>query len=100
MEQIPGATFQGVGLQSTTFVKLKEIIYPYVVFDSCENFGLSDLVKFSTCAILWHTWYALVVAISDLITSVCCLQFHQLLARGKFKMASKMTTSNKNSPLN
>ena len=29
-------------------VKLKEIIYPYVVLDSCENFGLSDLVKFST----------------------------------------------------
>ena len=32
-----------------TCVKLKEIIYPYVVLDSCENFGLSDLVKFSTC---------------------------------------------------
>ena len=32
-----------------TCVKLKEIIYPYVVLDSCENFGLSDLVKFMTC---------------------------------------------------
>ena len=31
-----------------TCVKLKEIIYPYVVLDSCEDFGLSDLVKFST----------------------------------------------------
>ena len=30
-----------------TCVKLKEIIYPYVVLDSCENVGLSDLVKFS-----------------------------------------------------
>ena len=34
---------------SYTCVKLKEIIYPWVVIDSCENFGLSDLVKFSTC---------------------------------------------------
>ena len=30
-------------------VKLKEIIYPYVVIDSCENFSQSDLVKFSAC---------------------------------------------------
>ena len=30
-------------------VKLKEITYPYAVIGSCENFGLSDLVKFSTC---------------------------------------------------
>ena len=30
-------------------VKWKEIIYPYVVIDSCENFDQSDLVKFSTC---------------------------------------------------
>ena len=29
--------------------KLKEFIYSYVVLDSCENFDLSDLVKFSTC---------------------------------------------------
>ena len=34
---------------NNTFIKLKEIIYPYVVLDSCENFDLSDLVKFSTC---------------------------------------------------
>ena len=32
-----------------TCVKSKEIIYPYVVLDSCENFGLSDSVKFSNC---------------------------------------------------
>ena len=32
-----------------TWVNLKEIIYPYVVLDSCENFGLSDLIKFMTC---------------------------------------------------
>ena len=32
-----------------TCTKLKEIIYLYVVIDSCEDFGLSDLVKFSTC---------------------------------------------------
>ena len=25
------------------------LIYPYVVLDNCENFGLSDLVKFSIC---------------------------------------------------
>ena len=31
-----------------TCVKLKEIIYPYVGLDMCENLGLSDLVKFST----------------------------------------------------
>ena len=31
-----------------TCIMLKEIIYPYVVLDSCEDFGLSDLVKFST----------------------------------------------------
>ena len=30
-------------------VKLKAIIYPYVVLDSCENFDLSDLVKFTSC---------------------------------------------------
>ena len=29
-------------------VKLKEIIFPYVVLDSCENFDLFDLVKFNT----------------------------------------------------
>ena len=32
-----------------TCVKLKEIIYSYVILDCCENFGLSDLVKFRTC---------------------------------------------------
>ena len=32
-----------------TCVKLNEVIYPYVVLDSCENFGLSDVVKCSTC---------------------------------------------------
>ena len=32
-----------------TCVNLKEIIYPYFVLDSCENCGLFDLVKFSTC---------------------------------------------------
>ena len=32
-----------------TCVKFKEIIYPYVFLDSCENIDLSDLVKFSTC---------------------------------------------------
>ena len=32
-----------------TCVELKEIIYPYVVLESFENFGLSYLVKFSTC---------------------------------------------------
>ena len=34
---------------NNTCVKLKEIIYPHVVLDSCEKFGLSDLVKFSNC---------------------------------------------------
>ena len=32
-----------------TCAKLKEVIYAYAVLDSCENFGLSDLIKFSTC---------------------------------------------------
>ena len=32
-----------------TCAKLKEVIYPYVVLDSCENFGLSNLEKLSTC---------------------------------------------------
>ena len=32
-----------------TCANLKEIVYPYVVLDSCGNFGLSDLVKFITC---------------------------------------------------
>ena len=32
-----------------TCVKFKEIIYLYVVLDTCEKFGLSDLVKFSNC---------------------------------------------------
>ena len=71
-----------------TYVKMKEIIDPYVVLDSCENFGLSDLVKFSTCKnrnilmpFLRDTWYALVVKVSDLIICVCCLQFFQLLAQ-------------------
>ena len=30
-------------------VKLKVFIYPYVILESCENFGLPDSVKFSTC---------------------------------------------------
>ena len=73
-----------------TCVKLKEIIYPIIKFvlESCDNFGLSDLVKFSTCknkkllnAILWYTWYTLVVAVSDLIICFCCFQFYQLLAQ-------------------
>ena len=67
-----------------TCVKLKEIIYPYVVLGSCENFGLCHLVKFSNCknnAILWYTWKALVVAVSGSIICVCCLQFYQLLAQ-------------------
>ena len=34
---------------NNTCVKLKEIIYPYIVLDSCKNLHLSDLVKFSTC---------------------------------------------------
>ena len=34
---------------NNTCGKLKEFIYPYVVLDNCENFDLSDLVKFSTC---------------------------------------------------
>ena len=64
-------------------VKMKEIIYPYVVLNSCENFGLSDLVKFSTCKNrnFLMPFYgthvvALVVAVSDLIICVCCLQFY------------------------
>ena len=34
---------------NNTYVKVKEIIYPYVVLDGCENFDLSESVKFSTC---------------------------------------------------
>ena len=30
-------------------VKLKEIIYQYVVLGNCENFDISDLVKFCAC---------------------------------------------------
>ena len=90
-----------------TCVKLKKIIYPYIVLDNFKNFDLSDLVKFSLyknrnfLMPFWRcTWYALVVAVSDLIM---CLLFTILPVAGtsgKFKMASKMATNNKSGPLN
>ena len=90
-----------------TYVKLKEIIYPYVVLDSCENFGLSDLVKFSTCKnrnfLMPFMVHMVCISSYSFRFNHMCLLFTILPVAGtsgKFKMESKMTTNNKNGPLN
>ena len=80
-----------------TCVKLKEIIYPYVVLDS---FGHSELVKFRrTEASLCHFMVHMVCISCSFRFNHMCLLFTILPVAGtsgKFKMA----INNKNGPLN
>ena len=84
--------------------KLKEIIYLYVVLDSCENIGLSDLVKFSICKNRNFLMVHMVCINScNFRFNHICLLFTILPVAGtcgKFKMAFKMATNNKNGPVN
>ena len=78
-------------------------VYPYVVLDSCENFGLSEMVKFRNCK-------NIKILIVHMICISCSFRFNHMCllftilpvagTSGKFKMTSKMATNNKNCPLN